>query len=154
MNSAGVIRSKCPPWLWSKIATCSVDAIKVLAALDARDAYSPARAVTDEKLAAMTGFAERDIIDLTGALLAAGLLIVASTKKPYGRYVVLPADAEGMKAARAYQESLRARAAAIHGREGATGKAIALYDQHARPADSTGQLALAIPVPEAQWRDN
>lgn len=145
-----------PPWLWSKVSECSVDAIKVLAALDAKNAYSPNAAVTDAQLARATGLPQRSIIDLTGALLSAGLVIIASTRPPHGRYIVLPGDAAGIAAARRYQEDLDSRARAIHVRAKATREAIALYDQHARPADSTGQLALGLSAAadKPRWRDN
>jgi len=155
MTSAGVIQSKCPPWLWSKIAQCSVDAIKVLAALDAREAYSPARAITDKKLAALTGLPERDIIDLTGALIDAGLPIVALTVPPFGRYIVLPGDKDGRLAARKHEKDLHHRAGKIHVRANGLGKGLDDYDHHDRPADSTGQLALGLPADDTpRWRDN
>ena len=139
------------PWLYLKLEACSVPARLLLAVLVGRRATSAAAAITDKLLAEYVAtdemrISERTIIDLAGELTEAGFCCCAQTVPPYGRWIVLP-DGD-LEPARKYQADLNDRARKIHKRAGDLRRSIELYEQHARPAESTGQLQFLIPAPD------
>lgn len=141
-----------PPWLASRVLACSVEAIRVLAALDARQAYSQTCAMTHAKIASLTGLQARAIVDLTGELIRAGVPVATSCAKPQGCWI---AHAE-MQHFRRNRKAQQTRGVRNLLRARDMKRCCELWDQHARPADSTGQLALGLPAAadKPRWRDN
>ena len=135
-------------WLWPRLVNCSVDAIKVLAVLDANNCYDPSHRMTDIDVSVQLRLVpsdakrpHRSIIDSRRELVKAGLVLPADG---CGSYIVLPGA--NLVDARACRQSLRRRG--IHDilSSRALQRAIDLYEQHARPAESTGQGMLGLPV--------
>jgi hypothetical protein len=129
-------------WLWQRvIAQCTTDALKVLAALDIGSAYEPSRRMTDVEICRGTGLHHRSIIDLRGELLKAGVVMCTDST---GTFIVLPGSDLGQ--ARHDVKNMHDRAVAIHDRAKHLRQAIDRYEQNARPAESTGQGMLGLPV--------
>lgn len=136
------------------------------AALRELGATTPARAVTDAQLARAIDVPHRQVADLAGELLAAGVLVVASTGEPAGRFVIEPgAD---LSPALEYLDVLRGRAIAVLTRRAAVKRIIAARqgrqrdlfapaanaaDAHADAADVDG-LDVEPDVERAERRGN
>lgn len=105
-------------------------------------AFDAANAVTDARLAKMTGIPKRDVIDVRDELLDAGHLVVARTVKPKGSFIDMgiPASEESGH----YQDSLESRGKKILVRASRVGKI--RYDRNiiAKPMDDRGQATLGL----------
>lgn len=93
----------------------ATNAIRLLEALTAAQAYAPARALTDRQLAEACSLPARAIIDAAGELLDVGYLVVASCGTPPGRWLFsrVHSDPADLRHARAYLQSLNRRAMRI-----------------------------------------
>jgi hypothetical protein len=129
-------------WLWQRLARCSTSSLRVLGTMDALNAYSPSTRCTDTQICKSTGIPFREVIDLRGELLAAGLVICTNGD---GSYMSVPGS--DLTDARRTRESMRSRARDVFIRAKHLRQAIDLYEQHARPADSTGQGMLGMDMP-------
>jgi hypothetical protein len=136
-------------WLWQRlISKCSTEALQVLGCLDESNAYDRGHRVCDRQISVKLGWtkpgarAHRAIIDLRDELLRAGL--VMCTDNNDGTFIVLPGS--DLALARADEQKMDKRAVAIHARAKHLRQAIDLYEQHARPAESTGQFNLGLPA--------
>ena len=124
-------------------------ALRLLRALRAHGATSPAAALTDAKLAELCHMPQRDVIDAGAELLAAGYLCVASTTRPFGRFLLGPGD--DLAPAYDYLRTLESRARSIFDRRKHCQYAIRLAESGHSP-DAHGQLKLfsAHPSPDRQ----
>lgn len=88
-----------------------------------RRAFSADTAATDREIAIALGVRPRVLSDWAAAAITAGVLVVARSRAPYGRWIV--AEAGRLCDARRYARSLRARAAEIDRRADGVDRAIA-----------------------------
>ncbi|MGE0481909.1 MAG: hypothetical protein AB7Q17_15715 [Phycisphaerae bacterium] len=115
-------------------------AAELLRVLRAQGATTRERAITDARLATLTSLSPREISDVAAELLAAGHLVLSETRRPFGRWLLLPgADLEP---AEHYAESLAGRAAEIFRRRDLVLKCIEDRRMQAAQADRRGQLVL------------
>jgi len=88
----------------------SIEATRLLAALRAVDATARERAVTDARLAELSGVDRRALFDAVIELTRTGYVLVAACSRPMGRYLCPP---EERHHAAAYLRSLEVRAKRI-----------------------------------------
>lgn len=121
-------------------AGCSVNAIRVLATLDALGAYRDGARVKDKDLSDATGLHFRLIIDARHELTRVGRLPLRTNG--HGTYIAITnADVD---AARADVGKLHSRAGAIHDSAADLKAAIEFWDANQIPLDSAGQGQLGL----------
>lgn len=119
----------------------SVGALRLLRALYAAGAHGPQAAVTDARLAELTGLPVREIIDRARELMHCGVPVGANTSGARGRWLPRAGNDEDLAALRRYHADLVERGRAVLGRAAALKAAIdrfALTHQ----VDPTGQHRL------------
>lgn len=120
----------------------SQGAVRLLRALREHGATRRAAALTDARLAELTGLAARELVDLSFELIEHGWLVLAETVAPPGRWLLEPgAD---LAPARAYLDSLQERSVAIFRRRAAVRACIERYESLAQTAAPGAQLGLFV----------
>lgn len=119
---------------------------QLLSVLIRLGAKSKDSAVTDKRLAAETGLPQRDIIDIARHCINAGHLVLATTRAPFGRFLL--ARDGPLADAYAYADDLDERAVACLARSKDVRITVAKIERSRLPIDSRGQFNMQFAAEE------